>query len=451
MRRSPKISFLSSLLFVPAFAADLLSEGKLAIEAGDFRKAEQVLTAVRGDAQHCEAIYYLGIARYRLGKLEPSIIDLQAASQCDPSNAGAQLALAQVYLEKKNEDLAGAALEAALRIKPDDPVALRVAASMYMRRELHAQAIEKLEALVRVAPKDFTAHADLGASYASLGDIEKGRVQLQEALRLRPDDASSLVGLGNIYLKTGQTDQAVELLQQAVKKDPKACEPRYLLGTIASAGGRHQEALENYRESIRLGCTDAEIHYRMAYSYRGLGRVEDSKQAMVQFTQMRSESNASVEATRESQRLLERAKLLVDEGKLEDALRLTEQASALDPANPRLHFRVASLHFDLKNSALARGHVQQAIFLAPSEWMYHYLLALVEESEGKTGAEKQSLDAVVKLNPSFADAFNRLGNVAVANRDYAEAIRNYRKAIQLEPGEKAYRLNLATAESKMGK
>lgn len=451
MRRSLKISFLGSLLFVPVLAADLLSEGKQAMEAGDFHKAERIFAAVRDDDRRCEAIYYLGIARYRLGKLEPAIIDLRSASQCNPSNAGAQLALAQVYLEKKNEDLAGAALEAALKIKPDDPVALRVAASMYMRRDLHAQAIEKLEALVRVSPNDFTAHADLGVSYASLGDIEKGRAELQKALKLRPDDASSLVGLGNVYLKTGQTDQAVDLLQRAAKKDPKACEPRYLLGTIAASGGHHQEALENYQESIRLGCKDPEIHYRLAYAYRGLGRNEESKQEMAKFTQMRTQSNASVEATRESLRLLERAKQLVDEGKLMEALSLTEKASDLDPTNPRLHFRVASLHFDLKNLVPARGHVEQAIFLAPSEWMYHYLLALIEESEGKTKAQKESLDAVVRLNPSFADAFNRLGNLAVSNRDYLEAIRNYRKAIQLEPGEKAYQLNLATAQSKAGK
>lgn len=434
-----------------AFGDDALSAGKLLLTAGNYQKAVQLLSSIRESKQQCEATYYLGIARYRLHQLEQAVVDLQAASKCDPSNAGAQLALAQVYLDKQNEDLAGAALEASLKIKPDDPVALRTAASMYMKRELHGQAIGKLEALVRINPNDATAHADLGASYASQGDIDKGKEQFEEALRLRADSASAMVGLGNIYLKTGDPAKAADLLNRAVEKDPKACEPQYLLGTIASTEGRYQEALTHYRDSIRLGCKDGEIHYRMAYAYRNLGRSEESKKEMARFTEMRSQSNATVEATRESLRLLESAKQLVDQGKLTEAMSLMERAVTLDPANPRLHFRLGSLHFDMKNFLVARGEAQQAIFLAPSEWMYHYLLALIEESDGRPQSAVKSLEAVTRLNPAFADAFNRLGNLAVARQDYLEAIRQYRKAVQLSPDEKAYALNLAAAESRAKK
>ena len=454
MRKSPRTLARSNLVLcliaasrLAAAGDEALTQGKHALEAGNLREAVRLLRNVRNESDRCEASFYLGVAHYRLKLLDQAIIDLQSASQCDTKNPEPEIALAQAYAEKGSESLAVAALEAALRIKPDDVRALRSAAAFYLRRELHRQAIEKLEALVALEKTDLKARADLGAAYAGSGDLEKAREQFQQVLRLRSDHPSALVGLGNVYLKTGRIDEAVALLSQAAKIERQAYEPRFLLGTAFASQGRYSDAIAQFRAAIRLGGgKDPEIHYHLARAYRSLGREEESRQALQRFTRLRSQSNAAVEASREAARLLEQAKPLVDEGKLQDAIALLEKANRLDPTSPRLRFRLAGLYFDTRRYDAARLQVREAIMLAPSEWLYHYLLGLVEQDDGKLDRARESLETAVRLNPSAADAFNRLGNLAMARQDYAEAVRHFKKASQLEPRETAYQLNLKTAK-----
>jgi tetratricopeptide (TPR) repeat protein len=456
VRNKPKIllrlSFMLSLTAASRLEGtgdNALTEGKRAFNAGNFHEAVRILRGIRSDPSQCEASFYLGVAHYRLKQLDQAIIDLQSASRCDPKNCQPQIALAQVYSEKGNENLAVAALEAALRIKPDDVTALRSLAAFYLRRELHQPAIEKLETLTALDPTDLKARSDLGAAYAGSGDLERARELFQQVLRLRSDQPSALVGLGNVYLKTSRTEEAIALLTQAEKLEPQAYEVRFLLGTALANQGRSSEAVTRFQEAIRLGGKDPEIYYHLARAYRSLGRENESRQALARFAQVRSQSNAAVEASREAARLLEQARPLVEGGKLQEAIALLENALRLDPANPRLRFRLAGLYFDTRQYEAARLQAREAILVAPAEWLYHYLLGLVEQADGNVDPARESLETAVRLNPSAAQAFNQLGNLAMTRQDYAEAVRQFRKASQLEPHEAAYQLNLKTAERLM--
>ena len=339
--RNTVLSFVLSLITASRLAGageDALTQGKRAFEAGNFQEAVRILRSVRSEPGQCEASFYLGVAHYRLKQLDQAIIDLQSASRCDPKNCESQIALAQVYSEKGNENLAVGALEAALRIKPDEVTALRSAAAFYLRRELHQQAIEKLERLTALDPADLRARSDLGAAYAGSGDLERAQEQFQQVLRLRSDQPSALVGLANVYLKTSRTHEAIALLSQAEKIEPQAYEVRFLLGTALANQGRSSEAVTRFQEAIGLGGKDPEIYYHLARAYRSLGREEESRQALARFTQSRSQSNAAVEASREAARLLEQARPLVEEGKLQDAIALLENANQLDPAKSAIAF-----------------------------------------------------------------------------------------------------------------
>ena len=79
-----------------------------------------------------------------------------------------------------------------------------------------------------------------------------------------------------------------------------------------------------------------------------------------------SQSNAAVEASREAARLLEQARPLVEGGKLQEAIALLENALRLDPANPRLRFRLAGLYFDTRQYEAARLQAREAILVAPA-------------------------------------------------------------------------------------
>ncbi|PYT20222.1 MAG: hypothetical protein DMG57_42875 [Acidobacteria bacterium] len=431
-----------------AGATDPLAQGKRALAEGQYLEAVRLLEQARGGPSACAASFYLGLAHQHLKQMDRAIVDLQSASECDAGNAEPRIALGVAYAEKGDDNRAQAAFESALRIKPDDIEVLRAAAALDLRHERNDQAISKLEKLIAFERKDAKAFADLGSAYAAIGSYEKAREQFDQALKIRPNDASALVGLGSLDLKTGHTEDALALLTQAATIDPKAYEPRYLRAAAYNALGRFREAVAEGNEALRLGGTDAEIYYHLARAYRSLGREEDGRKALAEFSRLRSQTKDMDEARREASRLLEQAKPLVDAGNLIAAISLLEGACRLDDGNPQLLFRLAGLYFDMQQLESARDYVSKAVVLAPSEWRYHYLLGLIEKSSGKPDSARASLETTIRLNPSAADAFNQLGDLAMRRRDFADAIRNFEKAVQLDSRDTAFQLNLRAAQQR---
>jgi Flp pilus assembly protein TadD len=127
-----------------------------------------------------------------------------------------------------------------------------------------------------------------------------------------------------------------------------------------------------------------------------------------------------------------------------------EQARELWPPDDRILSRLAGLHYDLQRYNLARNYAQEAISLAPSEWLYHYLLGLIEKRSGRWKQARSSLEVALRLNPSAAEAHNALGEVALRENDQKGAIASFRRAAELDPKEPAYRLNLEAASRAAG-
>lgn len=427
-------------------ADDRVIEGREALAAGRYQEAIRLLEQARDGSSQCEASFYLGLARYRLTQVDQAIIDLQIASQCDPGKAAPRVALAVAYAAKGDDDRALAAFDSGLQIEPGNVEALRAAAMIHLRHERNQEAIIKLERLAAIERDDPRVLSDLGAAYAGTGNLDKAREQFQRVLKLHPNHASALLGLGNVYLKTGQAEEALTLLKKVSQAEPHSIEPRFLLASAYNTLARYSEALVECQEALRLGGRDPEVYYHLARAYRGLGREEDARKTLARFSALRSQSNNEAEARREAARLINQAKPLVQEGKLRDAIELLERASSLDRRNPQVLFRLAGLYYDTQQHEIAGRYAREAIALAPSEWLYHYLLGLVEKSSGRLEAAGDSFQIAVRLNPSAAEAFNQLGNMAMGRRDFSEAIRYFEKATALDSREPAYRLNLEAAQ-----
>ncbi|MDQ6663186.1 MAG: tetratricopeptide repeat protein [Acidobacteriota bacterium] len=430
-------------------AGDRVDDGKTALASGRYKDAVRLLEQGPDSSRPCEASFYLGLARYRLKQLDRAIVELQVARHCDPASADILIAMAAVYADKGDDDRAVAAFDSALQLKPNHVEALRAAASLDLRHERNERAIVRLEKLVAIEQEDAQAHADLAAAYAGTGNLSKARGQFQEALKLHPGNASALMGLGNADIKMGQTDEAISLLKKAAKADPLAYAPRFLLASAYNSQSRFAEALAECNEALRLGAVDPEVYYHLARAYRGLGREDDARKALALFSTLRLQSKDAVEAKREAARLIGQAKPLVDEGKLPDAISLLERASGLDPKNPQVAFRLAGLYYDTRQYEAARQFARRAVAIAPAEWLYHYLLGLIENASGRLDPAHDSFETAVRLNPSAADAFNQLGNIAMSRQDFVEAKQNFEKASLLDPRETTYQVNRDAAKLRL--
>jgi len=428
-----------------AQAQSSLEQAKRAFDAQRYADAERLFEAARQSEPACDIAFYLGLTRYRLHHLDAALIAFQEAAKCDPKLTVAFIAMGEAYSELGNEGEAIAAYERALRLDPDNEAGLRGAASLYTKSKQNAKAAEALGKLVKQVPRDAEVHADLGAEFFATGDQEAAEKEFQEALRLNPKSPAALLGRSNLLLRKGEEAQAIQTLRKVVLLVPNAFQPRFLLGSAYNRLSRFADAAAELETAIKLGGAEPEIYYHLARAYGGLGRTDDRRVALAKFAELSSKEKSDTETRRQALKLVEQAKVLVDSGNLRNALALMEQARDLRPQDDSVLFRLASLDYDLARYDKGRDAIQEALALAPSEWIYHFLSGLIEGRSGKLEAARASLGIAVRLNPSAADAHNALGEVELRQGEISAAEASFQKAVELDPAEASYKTNLEAA------
>jgi protein O-GlcNAc transferase len=430
-----------------AWGQTALQQAERAFDAGNYAEAARLFGAAHQQSPRCDILFFLGMAQYRMKKVDAALISFQSAVQCDPKLTFAYLGLGEAYAERGSDKEALAAYLAALKLEPKNKDALRGAGALYLRGKLFDRAVEVIQVLVSLEPANAQAHADLGAAYLGTGNQDQAEAQFQDALRIQPNHASALLGLANIDLRKGREDEAVAALRKLVTLVPKAYEPHYLLGTAYNRQSHYQDALTELQAALRLGGNESEIYYHLARAYGGLERPDDRRAALAKFAELSRKSKADAAGQREAAQLVEQAKTLVDAGDVNTAALRLETARELRQSDATILFRLASLYYDLQRLQPARDYAQEAVSLAPSEWLYHYLLGLIEKSDRHWPQARSSLETAAELKPSAAEVHNALGQVALEQGDNRHAMAYFQRAVKLDPKQPSYRENLKAAEA----
>jgi tetratricopeptide (TPR) repeat protein len=423
-----------------------IEQAEQAFNAGRYSAALSLFQQAQSKSPSCELHFYIGMTQYRLRRLDDAITSFAASAACNPQFFLADRALGDAYLEKGDDKRALAAYEAALKIQPDDEETLRTAATLSLKHELNQGAVPLLERLVQLQPGDPDAKADLGAAYGAIGEMDKAERQFRAALALNSQAPKAVLGLGALYLKTNRNELAIPLLNKAASLAPEEAKPLYLLGSAYNRLGRHSEAVGALERAASRSSEDADIYYQLAHAYGHLQRSAEKQKALERFTEIKARGEKLFESQREAARLVKEVQPVVDEKNITTALQMMEKAHQLDPDNEEVCFRLAGLYYDTQKYELARDYAQRLVVRAPSEWRYLYLLGVAQMTMGHWDQAEESLEQVVRLNPNLAEAYNKLGNLAMKENQPARAVKAYQHALDTNPQSSAYKENLQAAE-----
>ena len=437
---------LSALAQKPTRQAHL-EEAERAFDAGRYAEALEGFQRVQAESPRCEVYFFIGLAQYRLQRVDEAIASLASSVGCNPRFSLAQHALGDAYLAKGDDNRALAAYEAGLKIEPNDPEALRAASLVCLKHELNARAVPLLERYVKLQPGDLDARADLGAAiYAATSDFHKAEEQYRAALAVNPRHPAALLGLGALYLSYGEKEQAVPLLLEAAKLAPDSAKPLYLLGSAYNRLGRYAEAVPVLEQAEQLSPNDAATYYQLGIGYGHLQRPADRQKAMERFAQLTDQGEKLLEAKREAARLVLNVQPVVDRGDDAKALQMMERAHDLDPANDEALYRLAGLYYATGRYDLASESAQTLSKRAPSDWRYWYLLGLAQMAQAQWEQAQASFRQVLQLEPGRAEAYNELGNLAMKQSQPARAVEAYQHALKANPQNASYKENLEAAQ-----
>ena len=397
-------------------------------------------------ATDCAKSFAAGTQAYQRKDSSQALISFRAAVQCDPKLVQAHLWIADIYAERGNEGEALAALLLALQIEPDNLLALRAASNLYMKNDRHDKARPLLETLVAAAPASVDAHADLAAVYAASGNQARAAREFRRALDLQANYFPALAGLGNLLARSGDDAAAMPLLRKAVQSMPQAYQGHFLLGSALNRARQFEAARTELELASKLGGgNEPQVFYQLARALGGLGKTVERKDALARFSGLSKKEKENTGRQRQAAAWIDEARVLLQAGDLEEAAKRLELAREAKPGDATLLFRLAGLNFDLQRYGQAREYVQAAISISPATWLYYYLLGLVERSASHLADARASLEVAAKLQSTEAPVFNALGEVLLEQGERVAAVAAFEKAVQLAPGEAAFRQNLDAA------
>jgi tetratricopeptide (TPR) repeat protein len=345
-------------------------------------------------------------------------------------------------------------------------------------------AIDHFTSAVALDPKSSEAHRLAGMAYWADEQYERSIDHLQTAVRLNPDDDRARVALGDVFAASGRVTEAEQAFRDAVKVIPASGLAQYRLGRLLyDFPEKWPDATNALEESLRLhpligSDLISQMLTRMHLVSLNLDAAVESGRRRIEANPNHAEAyrvlgEVSVQQGRDRDAVPQfLAALLVEPGDAaswaalaQSQLRTGEYAAAESSARRAIQIdsTLAGAQFVLANALIRLGRADEgarelerfqrmqteAQAREAREWE---LKMLNQEASARlqNGDQEQAIAALrtaVALAPDIASGYVSLGAVLKSAGRHAEAIEQFRKALELSADPAACRLLVESYEA----
>jgi|GEM_PF-1219866 len=374
--------------------------------SGDWRAALDYYGRLQAlSPRSAELSYKIAFLAEKLGERARAVAAYEDVVRADPDNLKGWRALADLYAAGSDYKNQARALEGLVARAGDTADRLELAALYEEKLARPDAAVAEYERVLRAEPRNVDAHRRLAAIYFGRGEYAPAAEHYEELSRLNPDDADAFWQLAQARLALDDEFGAAKALERVTKLRPRDSAALVLLGTLYNHAEDYPRAERTLRDALDAGAGDAEAYCQLGVAQFGL---KDYPQARSSFEKAlaRDENHALA---------LERfSELLYREGEYERAYQYADRLSGLARDN-------------------IRGHLYRG---------------LAGAATGRFEAAEESLEKVIRVEPSNAEARVGLGQAYVGRGKYRDARRVLEAAGS--PGEFADRVYYYLARADEG-
>jgi tetratricopeptide (TPR) repeat protein len=130
--------------------------------------------------------------------------------------------------------------------------------------------------------------------------------------------------------------------------------------------------------------------------------------------------------------LYERASLLLEQGRVEDAMKEVKQLLRQEPNHSNALALLARCHLSKKEHAEAGRLLKEALAIEPNNSFYFYLLAFSEYQQDQYLSAASYLDRAIRLDPYQPEYFGLLAFVLLEERRFEEALAKANEGLALD-------------------
>lgn len=329
--------------YSPSIAKSHVLRGRIQLEQGRLEAAKETFDrALAINPAHAEGLYYSGVALERFSQYDAAHAKYLAAADADSANAQYVIAASEMLIEQSRLEDAATLLESRL-------------------------ALFEHNAGVRQA---------MGHVASLLGEHDEAVRRYEEARALAPDDLSVLEDLARSQVAAGRFSEAELSLTRLLNSESnKGRRDLTRLRAECLAGhGRHGEARAAF-----LGLTSDREGASDVASWIGLSRCA---MTLGDYSRVRIAANRVLAlAPKRVEGHLLLAACMRQQGQLDAALSMTDQAATLAPEDPAVWVFRGVLLRQMGRSDEAAQSLATALRIDPSNARATALLAAVEAQE----------------------------------------------------------------------
>ncbi len=281
---------------------------------------------VAAEPPNGETCRLYGLALREAGQTDAAVAQMKQAVLLDRDPDSMRLLAETLHLAGALEE-AQLCYETLLDRLPESKAVLRGLAAVLMdsRQTDHASAV--LNHALSLAPEDALTLTLFGRLGMQLGFVDAARAAALKAVPFVPDEHSALCHLGDLLCQVEQEEEGLALYDRALALSPRSVP---VLGNRAAALlalGRPQEALVSLQKANALQPDTPQVILFLAQAYRSTGNIERAEFHNAQALRLQPGSrNARAH----------QASLLLDRGRIAEALSLVQSLRAENPQDPEM-------------------------------------------------------------------------------------------------------------------
>ena len=137
------------------------------------------------------------------------------------------------------------------------------------------------------------------------------------------------------------------------------------------------------------------------------------------------------------------------QGKTDDAIPRLEAVVRQHPEIASAHLELARAYAIKRDFARAEGELKRVLELNPRNENAFYILGYTELEQKRAQPAREAFAQLLKLNPNSADAHAGLAEAFSLYNRYSEALEEYQRTAQLDPGYQGVFYNIGLMQSKL--
>ena len=294
-------------------------------------------------------------------------------------------------------------------------------------------AIPPLQKFIAEKPDVAFAHFQLAYAYTALKRPDDARQEYERSIALDPKMPEAQLNLGVLLLER-QPAAAVAVLRRAVELLPSESRPRYLLGLAQERSGDFSGAAESFAGATRLDPKDLDSLTRLGQVLLRLGKSADAE----------GKFRAALELQPNSPEALQGLAQSLDQQKKPQAVDAYRNYLAAGPDDKAARLRLVHLLVEQQkyDEAVAENAKDNAGQPATVDDLK--LRADIEINQKKLDEAITTLRRALALAPNDAQLHGGLGRIYLEKRQFADAEKELKAALELDRNNLAYWKDLSS-------